>query len=100
MTNKQQKFALLSRFKKHLKDKNLDDSMNLYAEQWTADALIQSYTLQGCYDLIEYYFTVSASPTWKWFAYNAEKVYKAKRDKEEDDRVRELLRKQAKDWLK
>ncbi len=99
MTNKQQKFALLTRFKKRLKEKGLDDSMNIYAEQWTADALIQSYTLQGCYDLIEYYFAVSASPTWKWFAYNAEKIYKAKKDKEEDDRVRELLRKQAKEWL-
>lgn len=99
MTNKQQKFALLTRFKKCLKEKGLDDSMNIYAEQWTADALIQSYTLQGCYDLIEYYFAVSASPTWKWFAYNAEKVHKAKKDKEEDDRVRQVLRRQAKEWL-
>ena len=100
MTSKQQKFALLTKFKKRLKEKGLDDSMNMYAEQWAADALIQSYTLQGCYDLIEYYFTVSASPSWKWFAYNAEKVYSAKRLKEEDERVRAIMREQAKEWLK
>ena len=100
MTSKQQKFALLTKFRKRLKEKGLDDSMNMYAEQWAADALIESYTLQGCYDLIEYYFAVSASPSWKWFAYNADKVYSAKKLKEEDQRVRAIMREQAKEWLK
>ena len=85
MTNKQQKFALLTKFRKRLKDKGLDDTMNMHVEQWAADSLIQSYTLQGCYDLIEYYFAVSASPTWKWFAYNADKIYSAKKLKAEDE---------------
>ena len=100
MTNKQQKFALLTKFRKCLKDKGLDDTMNMHVEQWAADALIQSYTLQGCYDLVEYYFAVSASPSWKWFTYNADKVYSGKRLKEEDDRVRAIMREQAKEWLK
>jgi hypothetical protein len=100
VTSKQQKFALLTKFRKRLKEKGLDDSMNMYAEQWAADALIESYTLQGCYDLIEYYFAVSASPSWKWFAYNADKVYSAKKLKEEDQRVRAIMREQAKEWLK
>jgi hypothetical protein len=100
VTNKQQKFALLTKFRKRLKDKGLDDSMNMHVEQWAADSLIQSYTLQGCYDLIEYYFAVSASPTWKWFAYNADKIYSAKKLKAEDDRVRAIMREQAKEWLK
>jgi hypothetical protein len=100
VTNKQQKFALLTKFRKRLKDKGLDDTMNMHVEQWAADSLIQSYTLQGCYDLIEYYFAVSASPTWKWFAYNADKIYSAKKLKEEDDRVRAIMREQAKEWLK
>ena len=99
MTNKQQKYALLTRFRKRLREKGLDDSMNVYVEQHAADALIQSYTLQGCYDLIEYYFAVSSNPSWKWFAYNAEKVNKAKKEKENDDSTRALLRRQAKDWL-
>jgi hypothetical protein len=100
VTNKQQKFALLTKFRKRLKDKGLDDTMNMHVEQWAADSLIQSYTLQGCYDLVEYYFAVSASPTWKWFAYNADKIYSAKKLKEEDDRVRAIMREQAKEWLK
>jgi hypothetical protein len=100
VTNKQQKFALLTKFRKRLKDKGLDDTMNMHVEQWAADSLIQSYTLQGCYDLIEYYFAVSASPTWKWFAYNADKIYSAKKLKAEDDRVRAIMREQAKEWLK
>jgi hypothetical protein len=100
VTNKQQKFALLTKFRKRLKDKGLDDTMNMHVEQWAADSLIQSYTLQGCYDLIEYYFAVSASPTWKWFAYNADKIYSAKKLKSEDDRVRAIMREQAKEWLK
>jgi len=98
--SKQEKFALLTKFRKRLKDKGLDDTMNMHVEQWVADSLIQSYTLQGCYDLIEYYFVVSASPTWKWFAYNANKIYSAKKLKEEDDRVRAIMREQAKEWLK
>jgi hypothetical protein len=100
VTNKQQKFALLTKFRKRLKDKGLDDTMNMHVEQWAADSLIQSYTLQGCYDLVEYYFAVSASPTWKWFAYNADKIYSAKKLKAEDDRVRAIMREQAKEWLK
>lgn len=99
MTSKQQRFALITRFKKRLKEKGLDDTMNIYAEQWVADDLIKSYTLEGCYDLIEYYFSVSLTPSWKWFAYNADKIFKAKRDREEDKRVRAVLKQQARKWL-
>lgn len=99
MTNKQQKYALITKFKKNLKEKGLDDSMNVYAEQWAADDLIKSYGLSLCYELIDYYFKVSDRPSWKWFIYNAEKVYQSKKIKEEDDRIRELMRKKAKDWL-
>jgi hypothetical protein len=99
VTSRQKKYALITRFRKKLREKGIDDSMNIYAEQWAANDLVESYTLEGCYDLIDYYFNVSASPNWKWFTYNADKVYNAKKAKEEDDRTRALLRKQAKDWL-
>ena len=74
--------------------------MNIYTEQHAADALIKSYTLKGCYDLIEYYFGVSLTPSWVWFKNNAEKIYRAKTMKEEDKRVRAMLKQQARDWLK
>lgn len=99
MTSRQNKYALLTRFKKGLKEKGLPDTINIYVEQWAADDLINSYTLPVCYDLVDYYFQVSESPTWKWFAYNAEKIYKAKKIRDEDMETRKILRQQAKDWL-
>lgn len=99
MTSKQQKFALLTRFRKRLKEKGLNDSMNMYAEQWAADDLIKSYTLDECYQLVDYYFDVSETPSWKWFAYNAEKVYNAKKARDEDIAYRKAMRLKAKEWL-
>lgn len=99
MTSRQNKYALITRFKKKLKEKSLPDTINIYVEQWAADDLINSYTLPVCYDLVDYYFEVSDSPNWKWFAYNAEKIYNAKKIRDEDIETRKLLRQQAKDWL-
>lgn len=99
MTSKQQKFALLTRFRKRLKEAGLDDSMNMYAEQWAAADLITSYTLDECYKLVDYYFSVSETPSWKWFAYNADKIYSAKKSRDEDLEYRKQMRQKAKDWL-
>ena len=99
-TRNQQKHALIGEFRKRLREKNLDDTMNVYTEQHAADALIRSYTLKGCYDLIDYYFSVSLTPSWVCFKNNADKIYKAKRIKEEDKRVRAILKQQAREWLR
>jgi hypothetical protein len=48
---------------------------------------------------MNYYFEVSMSPSWVWFKNNADKIYKAKNIRDEDYRVRKILREQAKDWL-
>jgi hypothetical protein len=93
------KFALLSRFKKHASEKNPNITINMHVEQWAAQSLIESYTLDTCYEMIEYYCKVSDSPDWKWFANNADKVYKNLTGRREDDRIRSVLREQAKDWL-
>ena len=68
-------------------------------EQWAADALVESYTLQGCYDLLEYYFKVSQNPSWNYFAYNAGDVGYAKMAREMDDKERRERREMAKRWL-
>lgn len=100
MADKKDRFALISRYKKLIKEKiKKDENINIHAQQWAADSLIESYGVEQCYDLIEYYVRVSASPTWKWFVNNADKVYESKRLKEEDDATRLLLREQAKEWL-
>ena len=55
MADKQQRFALMSIFKKRLKEKNLRQDMNLYSQQWAADALIESYGYDQCLNIIDYY---------------------------------------------
>lgn len=100
MADKKDRFALISRYKKLIKEKNLnEENINIHIQQWAADSLIESYGIEQSYDLIEYYVGVSASPTWKWFVNNADKIYDAKKLKEEDDVARRLLREQAKEWL-
>lgn len=99
MAEKKFRHALLSRYKKLSKQRSISESINIYVEQWASDALIDSYGLEMCYEMLDYYFSVSENPNWKWFANNAEKIYKNLTAKKEDDRIRELLRKQAKEWL-
>ena len=99
MADKQQRFALMSIFKKKLNEKNLRQDMNLYSQQWAADALIESYGYDQCLNIIDYYFNVSSSPTWTWFTYNADKVLQSKSLEEEDMAVRKILRQKAKGWM-
>jgi hypothetical protein len=100
LTRSQQNHAILNEFRKRLREKNLDDNINAYTEQHAAQALIGSYTFEGCYKLMDHYFSVSMTPSWVWFKNNADKIYRAIRIKEEDSRVRRILRQQARDWLK
>jgi predicted Zn-dependent protease with MMP-like domain len=98
VAEKKDRFALISRYKKLTKEKNLtEENINIHIQQWAADSLIESYGVEQSYDLIEYY--VGVSPTWKWLVDNAHKVYDAKKIKEEDDVARKLLKEQAKEWL-
>lgn len=94
------RMALLSRYSKlhaaRYKEKPL---LNLNVEQWSADALIESYGLPFCYDLLEYYFEVSQSPTWKYFANYADKIIELREDYKRDLKERAERRKAAKVWL-
>jgi len=100
MAERKDRMALLSRYSKyHTARYKLKPSLNLNVEQWASDALIESYGLGGCYDLLEYYFVVSQSPTWNYFAYNAEKILQAKLEKEQDVKERIERRRMAKEWL-
>ena len=42
---------------------------------------------------------MAQEPSWNYFAYNAEKILKAKLDKEQDDRERKERRGKAREWL-
>lgn len=98
MADRKDRMALLSRYSKyHTARYESKPSLNFNVEQWASDALVESYTLQGCYDILEYYFKVTASPSWNYFAWNAEKILQAQRDKKQDDEDRAERRKIGKE---
>jgi hypothetical protein len=92
--------ALLSRFNKfYLQRYEQKSNMNLNVEQWAADALIESYGISECYDVLEYYFSIAQEPTWNYFAYNMEKIINGKLEVEQDYRERKERRALAREWL-
>ena len=100
MAERKDRMALLSRYNKlYLQRYEQKSSLNLNVEQWASDALVESYGLPACYDLLDYYFTIAQDPTWNFFAYNAEKILNVKLDKEQDDKERLERRARAKEWL-
>jgi len=100
MAERKDRMALLSRYSKfHTAKYEQKPSLNLNVEQWASDALIESYGIGQCYDILEYYFSVSLSPSWSYFAYNAEKILQAKLDKDQDNKERAERRRMAKEWL-
>jgi hypothetical protein len=100
MAERKDRMALLSRYSKlHTVRYEQKPSLNLNVEQWAADALIESYGISSCYDLLEYYFNVSNNPNWNYFAYNAEKILQNIRDAQQDIAEREERRRRAKEWL-
>lgn len=100
MAERKDRMALLSRYSKfHTARYEKKANLNLNVEQWASDALIDSYGIAKCYELLEYYFTHSLSPSWNYFAYNCEKILQAKLDKIHDDEARLERRKKAKEWL-
>jgi hypothetical protein len=100
MAERKDRMALLSRYAKlHTKHYEERVTLNLNVEQWAADALIESYGLPECYDLLEYYFSVSQTPTWKYFANYADKIIDAREHLQQDMKERAERRAKAKEWL-
>jgi hypothetical protein len=100
MAERKDRMALLSRYNKlHLQRYEAKSNMNLNVEQWAADSLVESYGIGICYDLLDYYFSIASSPSWNYFAYNAEKILQAKIEIEQDIKEREERRKLARKWI-
>ena len=100
MADRKERFALLSRYSKlHALKFEARPQINLNVEQWAADALVESYGLQYCYDLLDYYFEVAQNPTWKYFANYAQDLV-SKREMYKQDLIdRQQRRAAAKKWL-
>lgn len=100
MAERKERMSLLSRYSKlHTFHYNEKPTLNLNVEQWAADALIESYGLHGCYDLLTYYFDVATSPSWKYFAYYTEDIINARKLVDQDQQERAERRKLARAWL-
>ena len=100
MAERKDRMALLSRYSKlHTARYEQKPSLNLNVEQWASDALIESYGISKCYDILEYYFNVAQEPNWNYFAYNAEKILNGKIEFEQDNKERIERRQLARKWL-
>lgn len=100
MAERKERMALLSRYSKHHAAKYEErPSLNMNVEQWAADNLIESYGLPQCYNLLEYYFSVSPSPNWKYFANYTENIINTKKNLDLDLEERAERRRLAKEWL-
>lgn len=100
MADRKDRMTLLSRYSKlHTQKFEAKPLFNLNVEQWAADALIESYGLPFCYDLLQYYFDVSENPTWKYFANYADKIIDAREQYQQDLNERAERRAKAKEWL-
>jgi hypothetical protein len=100
MADRTQRFALLSRYDKYHQLKYKEKPVyNKWSEQWAADALVESYGLDACLDLLEYYFDTARSPDWKYFSNYAQDIITAKKQKEQDDKERAERREMARSWL-
>jgi hypothetical protein len=100
MAERKDRMALLSRYSKlHTIRYEQKPVLNLNVEQWASDALIESYGLPECYDLLDYYFNTATSPSWKWFANYADKIVDGKASLEQDLKERAERRQRAKEWL-
>ncbi len=100
MPDRKDRMALLSRYSKLYTAKyEQKPQINLNVEQWAADALIESYGIQACYDLLQYYFDVAQSPSWKYFANYAHEIIDRREQYQQDLLERQQRRQQAKKWL-
>ena len=100
MAERKDRMALLSRYSKfHTIKYEQKPNLNLNVEQWASDALIESYGIHDCYDLLEYYFDVSPSPSWKYFANYADKIIDAREQHKQDLIERKQRREKAREWL-
>ena len=100
MAERKDRMALLSRYAKlHTQFYEQRVTLNMNVEQWAADALIESYGLPQCYDLLEYYFEASQNPSWKYFANYADKIVDSIDAYNQDQKERAERRRKAKEWL-
>lgn len=100
MSERKNRFALISKFEQMCKINGYHrPALNKHKEQWAADDLLESWDDADIYKAMEYYFKVNASPSWKSFCNNVDRLLQSMKAQEEDARFRAEMREKAKQWL-
>lgn len=100
MAERKDRMALLSKYDKfHALKYGDKPTYNKWAEQWAADALIDSYGMQECFDLLEYYFDSARNPSWKYFSNFTDEIRAARERIRKDQQERKERRQKAREWL-
>ena len=100
MADRKDRFILISYFEKLYRDKFSERPViNKYNEQWTADALLESFGKENCEMAMRYYFHINQVPSWKSYANNVDRLLNSIEVQKQDKESREQMRKKAKEWL-
>ncbi len=99
MADRKARFTLLGRFINRAAAIGIDLTLNKNTEQWSADALLESYSIDRINDAMDYYFKVNPNPSWRNFANNVDGLLKSMDDLQKDLEQRILMRKKAEEWL-
>jgi hypothetical protein len=93
MAERKFRYALLGYFDKaYLKRTGKRHILNKYKAEWAADAMVESYGIDLCKQLVDRYMTIAEVPTWNWFVGNSEKILKNWQDEQEDQEQRQRNR--------
>ena len=100
MVDRKDRFVLLSLFEKHCRLNGMEKpNLNKNKEQWAADALLESFSLDQLDSAMKYYFMVNSKPTWSWYSNNVDKIINAAEAYRQDQELRAEMRIRAKEWL-
>lgn len=100
MAERKERFALITRYKKLCATYGYPvPHINMNVEQWSSDALVESYGLSECYNLLDYYFEINKNPNWSRFTYVAGDLLESKAARDEDIAHRARMREKGKAWL-
>ena len=100
MSDRKYRFALIGKFEKRLKTAGLPaPALNKHKEQWAADDLLESFGDSELEAAMDYYFKVSARPTWKGYCNNVDRLLQSMQAQKEDAEFRAQMREKAKEWL-
>lgn len=94
MITAKQANAFISLFQKRLREAKVDPTLNRNVERWTSQRILESLPYDEVIELVDFYFSVAAKPSWDFFARNLMEIRTRKAARDEEILVREKNRQQ------